>query len=94
MPTRTAVVRRWLVPTKTKPKLIWEDSGTGGRRGSFWTVNNMDTLIVTEGPPARPSAHPSPVPHVRVRTRAARRVNVCVRAPWANQESESGCVSE
>jgi hypothetical protein len=43
------VTKRWLVPSKVTPKLAWADDGTGGRRGSFWIVNNLDTLWVTEG---------------------------------------------
>jgi hypothetical protein len=32
-----------------KPKKVWDDSGTGGRRGSIWIVNPMQLMAVTQG---------------------------------------------
>ena len=43
------VPRAWTIPSKSKPNLVWEDSGTGGRRGSFWQMNDLGLLTVTEG---------------------------------------------
>ena len=41
--------RRWVVPSKYEPKLIWEDSGAGGKKGSMWLINSMELMAVTEG---------------------------------------------
>ena len=48
--------RRWVVPSKYDPKLIWEDSGAGGKKGSMWLINSMELMAVTEGhlPPKGP----------------------------------------
>jgi len=40
---------RFLKEVKDKPKKIWDDSGTGGRAGSFWSVSSMCLLWVTQG---------------------------------------------
>jgi hypothetical protein len=37
---------RWCNPTPTTPKLIWDDAGTGGKRGSIWIVNSMGFMAV------------------------------------------------
>mmetsp|Transcript_23616 Transcript_23616/g.46219 ORF Transcript_23616/g.46219 Transcript_23616/m.46219 type:complete len:126 (+) Transcript_23616:21-398(+) len=46
----------WTVESKSKPKKVWDDSGTGGKRGSMWIVNSFGTVIFTEGhlPPQGP----------------------------------------
>ena len=44
------VPRDWVV--RAGPghlKLIWEDSGTGGRKGSVWQCNGMGLCIATTG---------------------------------------------
>eukprot|EP00475_Leptophrys_vorax_P033773 TRINITY_DN5365_c0_g1_i1.p1 TRINITY_DN5365_c0_g1~~TRINITY_DN5365_c0_g1_i1.p1 ORF type:complete len:729 (-),score=163.84 TRINITY_DN5365_c0_g1_i1:71-2257(-) len=50
------VPRRWVKQVTDPPELVWEDSGTGGKRGSFWAVNSLRLLWVTEGhdPPEGP----------------------------------------
>ena len=42
------VPKRWLevVPNK-QPKKMWDDSGSSGQSGSFWIVNEFETLWVT-----------------------------------------------
>jgi len=39
----------WTVVSKKPPKKVWDDSGTGGKRGSMWIVNSFGTIIFTEG---------------------------------------------
>jgi len=39
----------WVRETKMKPKLIWDDAGTGGAKGSFWVINEMQLLAVVQG---------------------------------------------
>jgi hypothetical protein len=48
----------WCAAAAAEPKLIWDDTGTGGKRGSFWSVNALGLLIATEGhePPHPASA--------------------------------------
>jgi hypothetical protein len=41
------VPRIWLVPSKTKPRRVWTDAGSGGRAGSFWIMENLGLLQVT-----------------------------------------------
>eukprot|EP00667_Euglena_gracilis_P005211 EG_transcript_5239 len=48
------VPRRWLVPAATAPVKVWDDSGSSGQAGSFWLVNNMQTLWVARGYDAPP----------------------------------------
>ena len=43
------VPKSWVNETKTKPKLIWNDAGTGGAKGSFWVINEMQMLSVVQG---------------------------------------------
>lgn len=40
---------RWVVPTQYRPMKIWDDAGTGGKKGSFWTMSSLKTLFITEG---------------------------------------------
>jgi hypothetical protein len=39
----------WVKPTTMKPKLLWDDSGTGGRRGSVWLINSLNLIAVVQG---------------------------------------------
>jgi hypothetical protein len=51
-PPRTCmrcVPRSWVVPSTAKPKLIWDDSGSGGRAGSVWAMNSLGLMAVTQG---------------------------------------------
>eukprot|EP00501_MAST-03F_sp_TOSAG23-6_P002429 GSMAST32.ASY1.ANO1.2538.1 assembled CDS len=43
------VPRQWVEKSSIKPRCIWDDSGTAGRRGSFWVANKLGTLFVSEG---------------------------------------------
>jgi len=43
------VNKGFLVPTKAKPQRIWDSSGIGGKKGSFWIMNSLQLLAVTEG---------------------------------------------
>ena len=38
----------WVKPPTKAPGLVWDDSGTGGKRGSFWIANSLQTLFVTD----------------------------------------------
>ncbi len=40
---------RWCSPTPTVPKLLWDDSGTGGKKGSVWKVNSMGLMAISRG---------------------------------------------
>jgi hypothetical protein len=31
------------------PRLVWEDTGTGGRRGSMWAVNSLNSVVIVQG---------------------------------------------
>ena len=42
------VPRKWCEPSNVAVPL-WDDSGTAGRRGSFWAVGNMGLLHVVQG---------------------------------------------
>ena len=42
------VPRTWVTPTNDAAP-VWDDSGTAGRRGSFWAVGNMGLLTVVQG---------------------------------------------
>eukprot|EP00301_Raphidiophrys_heterophryoidea_P017994 c2980_g1_i1.p1 GENE.c2980_g1_i1~~c2980_g1_i1.p1 ORF type:complete len:608 (+),score=149.99 c2980_g1_i1:676-2499(+) len=54
------VPRSWVVPTKTTPILIWNDSGAGGREGSIWKINSMGLMAVvaSHAPPKGPFFDP------------------------------------
>ena len=39
----------WCTPTKVTPLKLWDDSGTGGKRGSFWIVNSFGTVVFNSG---------------------------------------------
>ena len=42
------VPRVWVVPSSAKPVQVWNDSGAGGRPGSFWVMTKMGLLQATE----------------------------------------------
>ena len=46
---------RWCRPAPP-PRLLWDDAGTGGKRGALWVVNNMGLVGVGKGadPPKDP----------------------------------------
>lgn len=43
------VPKRWCKQSATKPVKIWDDSGTGGRRGALWQIGSFGLLHVTNG---------------------------------------------
>lgn len=43
------VPKRWLRPSKISPALVWENAGTGGRRGGLWIVNTLGCMEATTG---------------------------------------------
>ena len=43
------VPRRWLKPAAQPPVLVWENAGTGGRRGGLWLVNSLGCFEATTG---------------------------------------------
>ncbi|GAB5372302.1 hypothetical protein AAMO2058_001653500 [Amorphochlora amoebiformis] len=45
------------------PLQIWDDTGTGGKRGSLWTVNSFGTIIFSN------SHTPPPGPHYELKAR-------------------------
>jgi hypothetical protein len=40
---------KWVTRAKHAPKLVWEDSGTGGRPGSVWSVNTCNQITLAKG---------------------------------------------
>jgi len=40
---------RWCNATPTTPKLLWDDAGTGGKRGSLWAANSLGLMAVGRG---------------------------------------------
>ena len=40
---------KWVDRTKLPPKPVWEDSGTGGRPGSVWSINAMNLIALAKG---------------------------------------------
>jgi len=50
------VPKAWCVISKEQPRMVWEDSGTAGRKGSLWRVNSMGLVAGTTGhdPPEGP----------------------------------------
>ena len=40
---------RWCSPTPTVPRLLWDDVGTGGKRGSVWVVNSLGLMAIGRG---------------------------------------------
>jgi len=43
------VPRAYLVASPTMPSCIWDDSGTGGQRGSIWVGSSFNTMWVKKG---------------------------------------------
>lgn len=43
------VPRRWLQRTKQYPQQLWNDGGTGGRPGSFWSMSINAVMVVNRG---------------------------------------------
>jgi hypothetical protein len=43
------VPKTWCRPATYKPDCIWDDAGTGGRKGSFWIMNTMQLMQVSDG---------------------------------------------
>lgn len=39
----------WTCPARQSPRLIWDDSGSGGRKGSLWQVGSLGLLYATDG---------------------------------------------
>ena len=39
---------RWCRPAQP-PRMLWDDAGTGGKRGALWVVNQMGLLAVGKG---------------------------------------------
>ena len=40
---------KWVQRAKNTPQLVWEDSGTGGRPGSVWSVSTCNQITLTKG---------------------------------------------
>jgi Ca2+-binding EF-hand superfamily protein len=43
------VPKQWTRVSQLVPEKIWDDAGSGGQKGSFWTVNSLNLLWATEG---------------------------------------------
>ena len=43
------VPKKWLMPSQATPKRYWDDSGTGGKKGSFWVMSESGLLTVVAG---------------------------------------------
>jgi hypothetical protein len=41
------VPKSWCVVSKETPRLVWEDSGTAGRKGSLWRINSMGLMAAS-----------------------------------------------
>ena len=50
------IPKGWVQQVQKEPKMLWDDSGIGGRRGSVWQVNSLHLLYAKEGydPPEGP----------------------------------------
>jgi len=42
------VPKGWTVPARSDSKCIWDDNGTGGKRGSFWFLNTLNLMQCTD----------------------------------------------
>lgn len=47
----------WCVKSKRKPEKVWDDSGTGGKMGSIWTINFLQLMGVVLGHDAPMGVH-------------------------------------
>jgi hypothetical protein len=43
------VPKRWTLPARIKPRLVWSNTGMGGKPGSVWLVNSLNVLVVVQG---------------------------------------------
>lgn len=43
------VPKRWTLPARLKPRMLWSNKGTGGKPGSVWTVNSLNLLVAVQG---------------------------------------------
>lgn len=43
------VPKAWVIPSKFEPRLIWDDSGAGGKKGSVWAINSLQLMGVVPG---------------------------------------------
>ena len=43
------VPRKWVRKAQAQPRLVFEDSGTAGRKGSLWQVGNMGLMCAVTG---------------------------------------------
>ena len=43
------VPRKWCRPITSPPRLIWDDTGTGGRDGAVWQAGSFGLMIATQG---------------------------------------------
>jgi len=39
----------FLVKSSEPPSIVWDNKGTGGKKGSFWCMNKLGLLVATEG---------------------------------------------
>ena len=60
------VPKRWLKPSKVAPALVWENAGTGGRRGGLWIVNSLGCMEATTGGVAPSACCFDPVDKIQV----------------------------
>src|SRR5688500_6281110 len=40
------VPKAWVIPSKFEPRMIWDDSGAGGKKGSIWAINSLQLMGV------------------------------------------------
>ena len=40
------VPKAWVIPSKFEPRLIWDDSGAAGKKGSVWAINSLQLMGV------------------------------------------------
>jgi len=43
------VPKGWTVPSRLNPLMLWDDSGSSGRKGSLWQVGSLGLLHASEG---------------------------------------------
>ena len=44
-----ALCAGWTMATRVSPLLLWDDSGSTGRKGSLWQVGSLGLLHASEG---------------------------------------------
>lgn len=57
------VPRKWCKPVHSPPSLVWDDVGTGGRRGALWQTGSFGLLQVTNGRPPPTNEHYELISH-------------------------------